>query len=418
MTALAALTLLAAPAGVLAQQEDQGPPPELLLSNAQSAYVTAEDKRQTGNDPTADYQQAIREYHRFLEAKPDISVQDSASVYLKIADSHWEMGNYNADPAMFAESIPFYQWLIDRDPENQRRAYNLIRAGYAVWQTTGLDHAVPYYRDYIELQPDDLPQRKVLAQALMSQGKMAEALDHYLVYFELSPNEQDVVNQLLTLRQRLPQQYERITLSLAAQRPDTPKYLLDLGQYYMGQLDRQKGIDHIRQYLEQQPEDLQGWAILADAYNTMGEYDQALEALRQVLRVDPRNVNAQAQVAKIYLDRGDIDRAITEAQRALNIDRQDPGANAIMGDAAWEWLQRKFHRERPGKELTDMPYNFKMFIKEQLVELYYTRAKESNEWRSHANNQIQYLTQLFPTNSDRFMAPEPDKVPIVFPPPR
>jgi len=417
-TALAVLILLAAPAGALAQQEDQGPPPELLLSNAQSAWVTAEDKRQTGNDPTADYKQAIREFHRYLEAKPEISVEDSASVYLKIADSYWEMGNYNQDPEMFAESIPFYQWLIDKDPENQSRAYNLIRAGYAVWQTTGLDDAVPYYQEYIELQPDDLPQRKVLAQALMSQGKLAEAADHYLVYFEQSPHEQDVVNQLLTLRNRLPQEYERITLSLAANRPDTPKYLLDLGQHYMGQLEREKGIDYIQQYLEQQPEDLEGWAILADAFNTMGQYDQALQALRRVLEVDPRHVSAQTQIARIYLDRGSIDRAITEAQRALNIDSDDPGANAIMGDAAWEWLQRKFRNEKPGKELTEMPYNFKVLIEDQIVGVYYEKAKEGADWRNHANSQIQYLSQLYPTPQDRFMAKEEDKVPIVFPPPR
>ncbi|MFO7769224.1 MAG: tetratricopeptide repeat protein [bacterium] len=419
-TALAALLLLAAPSGVLAQQEeDQGPPPELLLSNAQSAFVTAEDKRQTGEgDPTSDYREAIKEFHRYLEAKPGISTEDSASVYLKIADAYWEMGSFNQDPELFAESISYYQWLIDRDPENQSRPYNLIRAGYAVWQTEGLDEAVPYYREYIELQPDDLPQRRVLAQALMSQGQMAECVEHYLAYFEQSPHEQDVVNQLLTLRSRLPQQYERITLSLAAKRPDTPKYLLDLGQYYIGQREREKGIDYIQQYLEQQPEDLEGWAILADAFNNMGEYDQALQALRRVLEVDPEHVSAQTQIARIYLDRGDIDRAITEAQQALNIDSDDPGANAIMGDAAWEWLQRKFRREEPGKELNEMPYNFKVLIEDQIVGVYYEKAREGSEWRSHADSQIQYLSQLYPSSSDRFMAPEEDKVPIVFPPPR
>lgn len=407
---LSLLSLLVLPVSAAAQVEE-GPPPQLLLGNAKGQYDLATHKRETGTgDPSSDYQAALENYHKYLAAAPGIAFEDSASIFSDMGECYFFRADYE-------NALIYFQWLIDRNPERGYLAGNYLFAGYAVWQTKSLTDAIPYYANYVELMPDDLPQRLVLAGMYRSQGMLDQATNHYLVSLERDRENQDVVSALVNLRTRLPIRFEEITLKLIEHYPENPAYMLDLGQAYLDQFKLDEAISYIGKYLDGRPEDISGWQLLGDAYKRKGEYEQALEAFRKVLSLDPQDVQAYATIATVLMEQEKIDLAIREAARALAIDAENGYANAVMGDAAREWLMSKFQAEYPGENFEKMPYNFKLFLQERVAGGYYEKARSDPQWRDHAIGQINYLSSFYPTQADRFMAKEKDKIPLIFPPP-
>jgi tetratricopeptide (TPR) repeat protein len=407
---LAALVLpvlvLAAATGVRAQN---GPPPLLLRSSADLNYAQAKDIQQNGGDSTQNFRDAIDYYLQYLAADTSIAFADTVSIYEKMADSYYQLEEWD-------NALTYYQWLIDRDPDQSYLSGYLLFAGYAVWQTKGPESALPYYARYVELEPTDLPQRLALAGMYLNASDWEKAADHYLVALEADPANQDVVNTLNNLRLRLRHRYEPITLALVEFQPANPKYLLDLGQFHYEAGNLAKTIEFDRRYLQAKPDDIAAWELIGDAYKRTGDIAQAMNAYRQILRLDAGNIRAYCELTAIYVDQGNIDQAITEAKRALAIDPENAQANYVMGEAGVKWGMRKLEADHPGRELTKMPFNFKELFK-SIATNYFEKARKDPRWRNFAIEQINYLTQFYPNPEDRFMAPPAERVPIVFPPP-
>ncbi|MCK4772088.1 MAG: tetratricopeptide repeat protein, partial [Candidatus Latescibacteria bacterium] len=171
------------------------------------------------------------------------------------------------------------------------------------------------------------------------------------------------------------------------------------------------------QYLEKQPDDIAAWKLLGDEYKRLGRWDNALEAYRKILAIDSRDIQARCDMASVYLEQRKIDEAIREAGRALAIDSENAYANAMMGDAGQQWAMREYERRYPGREVEKMMFDFKTLMK-KLADDYYEKAKRDPQWRTHAQNHINYLAQFFPQAQDRFMWPREKDHIIPFPPPQ
>jgi tetratricopeptide (TPR) repeat protein len=417
--------------GALAQQveervvEQSGPPPELLLSNANNLWITADDKKTNqGGDPTNDFKESIHYFFLYLatieELSREISFDDSVRVYSKLASAYRgiaEAGTIDYVKAAWDTSLTYYQWLIDRNPEREYLAGNYLWAGYATWQVHGLTPAIPYYEEYVELKPDDLPQREFLIRTFMSTGDLVKATDHALVYLEKNPASADIAGFLVQLRSRLPLRWMEITTRLVELQPDSPLFLLDLARHHYDQVEYADTIAFARRYLEKRANDIEGWKLLGDANKQLGQHRDALAAFDQILKLEPRDVRAHSDKATVYLDMGNISSAWRSAQTALRYDADYGQANAIMGDAAYRWLMGKLEQEYPGRELDKLPWNYKYFIEKKICGEYYEAARKDPQWREYAVGQINYLMQFFPQPQDNFMSPPEEKVPITFPPP-
>ena len=286
-----------------------------------------------------------------------------------------------------------------------------------MYQISGMTAAVPFYESYVELEPDDLAQREYLIRMLMAQGDHQKATDHAMTYLEKNPQNDGVVDNLLNLRSRLQPRWLEITTALVEKRPDTPKYLLDMAQYHYDRVENPQTLEFARRYTQAQPEDLTGWMLLGDANKRMGQHQQAQQAFDRILRIEPNNVRAHTDKAATYMEQGQLERAWRSAGTALRLDPENAYANAVMGDAAYRHLMQKLNTEKPGTDLDKMPFNYREYIKDIVVERYYNKARNDPQWRDYANNQINYLSQFFPQPQDRFMAPPEDRVKIEFPPP-
>jgi tetratricopeptide (TPR) repeat protein len=406
IAALALLLVLSAAIGARAQE---GPPVLLLRSNADLLFAQAKDMLLNGGNATQNFKDAIGYYLQYLAADTSIALADTVSIYEKMAESYYHLSDWQ-------NALTYYQWLIDRNPDQFYLAGNILFAGYSVWQMNGPENALPYYARYIELEPTDLPQRLVLAGMYLGVSDWEKATDQYLLALEADPANQDVVNALNNLRLRLRPRYEQITLALVRFQPDNPKYLLDLGQYYYESGNLAKTIEFNQRYLQAKSDDITGWELIGDAYKRTGDIPQAMNAYRQILRLDSGNVRAHCELAAIYVDQGNIDQAIAEAKQALALDPESAQANYVMGEAGRDWGMNRLRTTHPGIDLTKMPYNYKELFK-NISDNYFQKARRDAKWRNAAAEQINYLTQFFPNPEDRFMAKPEDRVPIVFPPP-
>ena len=394
---------------VLRTQE--GPPPRLLLDSARNHYTLATYNRENAaGDPTADYSEAIGYYLRYLEVAPELTPEDTTAIYEKVGECHFFLSEYEA-------CLPYFSWALDRGTDNAYLAGDNLFAGYAVWQIRGLDDAVPYYARYVELMPDDYPQRRVLAGMYRGQKSWDEAADHYLILLAVYPDDDDIIGALLNIRLKLPARFEEISLQLVEYRSDTPLYLLELGRYYTDRMRFEEAVEYLHHYLEARPGDIDGWEALAAVYRRTGEIEEAIDALRRIVDIEPESVSPRATMGEILIEQGRLAEAIDETGRALALETEDPFANKVMGDIAREWILNRHRAEHPGEAIENMRYNLKRFVQEIVVERYFEKARRDPRWRSYCENQIAWLSAFFPGPADRHMARPEDRELIVFPPP-
>ena len=97
--------------------------------------------------------------------------------------------------------------------------------------------------------------------------------------------------------------------------------------------------------LARQPDDAQGWAMLARSYNVLGRYDDAVQAYRRataLIKDDPQLWADFADALAMTRGRSLAGEPLTLVKRALALDARNLKALYLAGSAAFE---RKAYRE-------------------------------------------------------------------------
>ena len=95
--------------------------------------------------------------------------------------------------------------------------------------------------------------------------------------------------------------------------PQNPQLMLLIAKNRLWRGDAREGLDSYIQYLDQNPQDLNGWAEAAKLAAWTGQYDRSLELYQRALETFPGNLTLQANKSLTYLwaNRG------TEGLRAI-----------------------------------------------------------------------------------------------------
>ena len=111
-----------------------------------------------------------------------------------------------------------------------------------------------------------------------------------------------------------------------------------------GDAQVQAMVDGLARRLEEQPQNLPGWVMLARSYETLERYDAAAQAYRQALQEAQRSLMDEEVQARLWADLadalasahgGDLDGEAGEAiSRALQFQPSQPKALALAGSAA------------------------------------------------------------------------------------
>jgi cytochrome c-type biogenesis protein CcmH/NrfG len=116
-------------------------------------------------------------------------------------------------------------------------------------------------------------------------------------------------------------------------------------------LERPAIIARLKAKLDKQPEDAQGWMLLARSQAQIGQYAESVEAYRRALQLQPNEASVLAEFADVLANRNGAKfdgEPNTLLMRALSLDPNNPPALFLSGLAAFDrgdWASAVSHWE-------------------------------------------------------------------------
>lgn len=147
-------------------------------------------------------------------------------------------------------AFAWYRQSLEVRPDDAETHYNL---GVVLAAEGSYDEAGAHYRQAIELAPDEAKMHNNLASMLASQGKYGEAIEHF--------------RHVLTIQ------------------PDSAKGHYNLGNVWLAQKKLDAAIAHYREALRLKPDYVDAHRNLAVALRDQGRRQEALEHLHEALRL-------------------------------------------------------------------------------------------------------------------------------------
>ncbi|MDJ0946454.1 MAG: c-type cytochrome biogenesis protein CcmI [Kiloniellales bacterium] len=98
-------------------------------------------------------------------------------------------------------------------------------------------------------------------------------------------------------------------------------------------------VEGLAERLEQEPEDLEGWRMLARSYGVLGEAEKAAEVHQKIIALRPEDVEARVAYAEALIAAGNPTappppEAVAALEQALELDAANPDALFHLGEAA------------------------------------------------------------------------------------
>ena len=125
-------------------------------------------------------------------------------------------------------------------------------------------------------------------------------------------------------------------------------------------------VASLAEKMKANPDDMQGWLMLARSYKTMGRYEEAAEAYgkaEKVINDDPELLASYAETVAMATGKGLKGKPAQLIERALKLDPQQPHALFLAGAAAMEagdnkkgiaYWEALLPQVEPGSEIDQM----------------------------------------------------------------
>jgi len=141
--------------------------------------------------------------------------------------------------------------------------------------------------------------------------------------------------------------YQQVGYAPALQTYFSQQELIREGQQDFGSL-----LKRLEDTVEANPDDVEGWSLLARIYMDMGRLEAAADAIAELLRIQGPNARLLAQKAQaLYFADGNVlsPRVEELIERAMEIDPSDSAVLSLLGMAAYqqqEWDDARRYWER------------------------------------------------------------------------
>jgi protein O-mannosyl-transferase len=217
------------------------------------------------------------------------------------------------------DSVTLFQRAIDVVPENAQAhmfmANTLIRQGK-------VDQAVPHFAEAVRIVPNEPYNLTDYGHALLESGKFDEAASRLQEAIGLLPDSGDA-HFFLGVAQFQQGRYQDAVKNLDRSLALNPRLLkahLHLGSAYAAEGKWALAITHLQKWLQVEPRSVEALIKLAQCYASMGREPEALDTLQKAWNIDPKNPHPPALMAQIAALAGEIESAINLYNKALAID--------------------------------------------------------------------------------------------------
>lgn len=196
-----------------------------------------------------------------------------------------------------------------------------------------VDEAIEHYEHALSLNPDDALAHNNLGLMLASQGWPNEAIFHYECALSLNPEDATAhynLGNMFKAQGRLDEaitQYER-ALSL---NPDDARSHNNIGLVLASQGRLDEATSHYQRALSLNPDAANAHNNLGNVLKAQGRLDEAIAQYECALSLNPGDSMTHNNLGNALRAKNRIDRAITHYERALSVDPDNTLAHKNLG---------------------------------------------------------------------------------------
>jgi Flp pilus assembly protein TadD len=180
--------------------------------------------------------------------------------------------------------------------------------------------------------PNRIPGRTLLGEALASKGKLAEASEQFRAVLALLPSSDGVRAKLadvLFAQGKVDEAMAEYRTLLASQ-PENPAIETKLATNLMGLGRPGEAVEHFQKALQLEPGSPTTNRSLAEAYLRLGDVSLGERYAREALRLAPGDASAHNVLGIALASRGSLDEAAASFRQALQIDPNDRQVQANL----------------------------------------------------------------------------------------
>lgn len=244
----------------------------------------------------------------------------------------------------FDEAVEAYQRAVTIAPENPDLHSALGEALTLQGEGTVSEAAMLSFQNALKLDPTEPISRFYMGDYAFQNGDIQLAYDRWSAVYEDIPPETPWIS---LLEQRLGEAASQLGLDPPAQKlaalPDT-RMGQDIQQ--MDEADQKAMIEgmvaSLAARLEDNPNDMEGWARLGRSYMVLGRFEEGAAAYKNIADARPDDLAAQAQYAEALLTHLENEgrpvsaEALSVLTKIEQMDATNPTALFYLGQAAFE----------------------------------------------------------------------------------
>ncbi len=190
-----------------------------------------------------------------------------------------------------------------------------LRLGAYYARLGRIDEAISQLKEVVKLQPKSSQAHYLLALIYSSQKKYDLATD----------------------------EYETILKMASQNNPDNVEIHAYLAQLYFALHKNPQALEQLKQILQIQPKNVFAKFLLGSLYLDMGQRDKAKESFQQVLTLEPDHAEALNSLAYMYAEEGiNLDEALRMVRKAIEL---DPSNGAYYDTLGWVLFKQGLHAE-------------------------------------------------------------------------
>ncbi|MFW5876925.1 MAG: tetratricopeptide repeat protein [Myxococcota bacterium] len=298
------------------------------------------------------YDKAIAEYERLVKEDPR-----DVRTWLKIGDLYTRKGarkeacqtylrvaQHYADQGFFLKAVAVYKQILKLDPSRldvsvklaemyqqldmtsealgafEHVAASLGRAGQ-------VDKAMAVLKKMVNLDPENIPARIKMAEALSKAGKAPQAAAEF-----------EVGAQLLEQQGRM-DDYIKVAERLLFHRPGDAKTARKLASLYLERSDPKRALAKLQLCFKADPRDVETLELLARAFHLLGQ--------------TPKTISVYRETARILSEQGKDEERVRILKRILELDPSDQEARQALAAQAEKSQARRAQVEPPASAVVE-----------------------------------------------------------------
>ena len=181
--------------------------------------------------------------------------------------------------------------------------------------------AIQHYEQAIQLEPDHAEAFNNLGNALTSQGKVVEAIQNYEQALHFKPDSANAHNNLgnaLATQGKTAEAIQHYEQALQF-KPDYADAHYNLGKALARQRKMVEAIQHYEQALQLKPDSADAHNNLGNALATQGKMVEAMQHFGQALQFKPDSADAHYNLGNALARQGNLPEAVQHLQKALDL---------------------------------------------------------------------------------------------------